>query len=67
VSAVQPYVADNNWNWSQSFNTNLPRNGWATVTAVVPSSAAAPVREVGIKFYLSAPYEGDIYVDAISW
>lgn len=67
LSAVQPYVEDANYNWAQTWNTNLPRGGWVTVTTTVPASAALPIREVGVKFYLNAPYNGSIYLDAVRW
>lgn len=38
-----------------------------TVTAVIPSWAASPIREVGVKVYLGAPYSGPLYLDAIQW
>lgn len=67
VSAVQPYVADANWVWSHSYNTNLPWGAWMTLTVVVPQGVTLPLREIGVKFYLSAPHTGPVYVDAIQW
>ncbi|RYZ09719.1 MAG: hypothetical protein EOO73_02220 [Myxococcales bacterium] len=67
VTAVQPYVADKNWVWAQSYNANLPRNGWVTLTAVIPPNATLPVQEIGVKFYLSGPYSGPLYLDAVQW
>ena len=67
VSAVQPYVADANWVWSHSYNPNLPWGGWMTLSVVVPQGAALPLREIGVKFYLSAPHTGPVYLDAIQW
>jgi hypothetical protein len=67
ITAVQPYVADKNWVWAQSYNTNLPRNGWITLTAVIPANAALPVQEIGVKFYLNGQYSGPVYLDAVQW
>lgn len=67
ITAVQPYVADNNWVWAQSYNTNLPRNGWLTLTAVVPANATLPVKEIGVKFYLNGQYSGPVYLDSVQW
>jgi hypothetical protein len=67
VSAVQPYLADRNWVWAQTYNTNLPRNAWVTLTAVVPANAALPLKEIGVKLYTSAAYTGPVYLDAIQW
>lgn len=67
VLAVQPYVSDKNWVWAQSYNTSLPRNGWVTLTAVVPANATLPLKEIGVKFYLNGPYSGPLYLDAVQW
>jgi len=67
ISAVQPYLADGNWVWAQSYNTNLPRDAWVTMTAVVPQNAALPLKEIGVKFYTSAAYTGPVFLDAIQW
>jgi hypothetical protein len=67
VVAVQPYVADNNFVWAQTYNANLPRNGWVTLTATVPANAALPLKEIGVKFYLNAAYNGPLYLDAVQW
>jgi hypothetical protein len=67
VSAVQPYISDANFTWSHSWNPNLPRNAWMTLTVVVPPGVALPLKEIGVKFYLSAPHTGAVYVDAVQW
>lgn len=67
ISAVQPYVADANWVWSESWNPNLPRNAWMTLSVAVPPGVSLPLKEIGVKFYLSAPHTGPVYVDAIQW
>lgn len=67
IAAVQPYVADANDNWGHTYNANLPQDGWMTLTATVPADAALPVSELGVKFYLSTPYTGPVYLDAIQW
>ncbi|MES1183997.1 MAG: hypothetical protein ABUL60_09280 [Myxococcales bacterium] len=67
VTAIQPYVADKNFVWAQRYNTNLPRNAWIPVSAVVPANAQLPAQEIGVKIYLSAPYSGPIYIDAVQW
>jgi hypothetical protein len=50
---------------SDSWNTNLPWDGWLTVTATVPANAALPLNEIGVKIYMSQPDSGAIYVDSI--
>lgn len=67
ISAIQPYVMDANWAWTDSWNTNLPRDAWVTVAVVVPQWATLPLKEIGVKAYLSQPYAGPIYLDAIQW
>lgn len=67
ISAVQPYVADANWVWSHSYNPNLPWGGWMTLSVTVPQGVTLPLEEIGVKFYLSAPHTGPVYLDAIQW
>lgn len=67
ISSVQPYVADANWVWSQSWNPNLPWGGWMTLSVLVPQGVSLPLKEIGVKFYLSAPHTGPVYLDAIQW
>ena len=45
VLADQPYVSDKNWVWAQTCNTNLRRNGWVTLTAVVAPNATLPFKK----------------------
>lgn len=67
ITAVQPYVMDQNWVWSDSWNPNLPRDGWVTLTVTVPSGAALPLNEIGVKFHLNGSYAGPVYLDALEW
>jgi hypothetical protein len=67
VTAIQPYVMDKNWVWTDSWNTNLPRSAWVTLTVTVPANATLPLNQIGAKVYLSAPYNGSLYLDAVQW
>lgn len=67
ISSVQPYIMDQNWVWSDSWNPNLPRDGWVTLTVTVPPNATLPLQEIGVKFYLNGSYTGPVYLDAIEW
>ena len=67
VSAVQPYVSDANYSWHHSWNPNLPRDGWMTVTVAIPEGVPGPMRELGMKVYLSEPHVGAIFVDSVVW
>jgi hypothetical protein len=67
VTAVQPYVSDANYSWHHSWNPNLPRDGWMTVTVAIPEGVPGPMRELGMKVYLSEPHVGAIYIDSIDW
>jgi len=64
---VQPYSADKNLVWAQSYNTRLPQNARVTVTAVVPANATLPLEEIGAKVYLSGQYSGPLCLDALQW
>ena len=67
VVAIQPYVADNNWVWDETWNANFPQGARLTVTTTLSPQAALPVRELGLKFYLDDNYTGPIYIDAVTW
>lgn len=67
VTALQPYVMDGNWVWKDSWNPNLPKNTWVTVTVAVPAGAKLPLNELGMKVYFNAPYSGPIYVDSVQY
>lgn len=67
VVAITPYVMDSNWRWTDSWNANVRRDAWVNVTVAVPPGAALPLRQLGLKVYLSGYYEGPIYLDAVQW
>lgn len=67
ITAIQPYLFDANWQWVDSWNPNLPRDAWVTLSVTVPINATTPVREIGLKLYVSQPYNGPVYVDAVEY
>ena len=67
VMAVSPYVMDQNWTWTDSWNDALPQGQWVTLSVTVPASAVLTLNQLGVKFYLNGSYDGPVYVDAIDW
>lgn len=67
VTAIQPYLFDAAWRWVDSWNPSLPRDAWITLSVNVPADAVAPIREIGLKLYVSQPYSGPIYLDAVEY
>lgn len=67
ISAVQPYVEDDDYDWHHSWNPNLPRDAWMPVTVTIPPGVNTPIRELGVKIYLTQPYTGPVYLDEIQW
>jgi hypothetical protein len=69
VTAIQPFVADHNWQWSASWTPvgAAQKGSWQTVTVMLAPGATLPVREVGIKLYQSGSYNGPVFVDAVDW
>lgn len=65
VTAIQPYIMDQNWEWVDSWNPDLPRDSWVTLSVDVSEDILLPLNELGLKIYTSAPYSGPIYIDAI--
>jgi hypothetical protein len=67
VVAVSPYVMDAFWSWTDTWNTAVAEDGWTTVSVVVPPWATTPLNQIGVKIYMSQPYTGSFYVDAVEW
>lgn len=69
ITAIQPYVLDDNWAWTGNYQAigNLHTNAWNTLTVTVPSNAATPLQQLGVQFFTGATWSGTCYVDSISW
>jgi len=69
ISAIQPYVMDNNWAWTGNYQpyANLSKGAWNTITVTIPSNAVNPMKEIGVQVQTSGSYSGSVYVDSISW
>ncbi len=67
VLSVSPYLMDQNWTWTDSWNQSLSHGQWVTLSVTVPANAVLPLNELGLKFYMNGSYQGPIYVDSIDW
>jgi fibronectin type 3 domain-containing protein len=68
ITSIQPYMQDNNWNWSWgNYNGSLTANAWNTVTLTVPTSATAPFHYLNLQFNLSGAWAGTCYIDSVGW
>jgi hypothetical protein len=67
VVAVSPYVLDGNWTWTDGYTSGITKGSWQTYTVTVPAGAIQPLNRIGVMFYLSSPYNGPVYVDAVGW
>ncbi|MFO1476561.1 MAG: cellulase family glycosylhydrolase [Verrucomicrobiota bacterium] len=67
VTALQPYMQDNNWTWTSSYYGSLTANAWNTVSLTVPANAVAPFHVLGIQFTTSAGWTNTCYIDSVSW
>jgi hypothetical protein len=59
VTAVQPYVADGMWQWSQSWNPvrSGMKGSWRTFTVDVSSSAETPMQVVASPYYAPSNHD----------
>ena len=65
LSAINPFIADSNWNylasdWTGTFTTNA----WNTFTIQIP--AGANPAYLGVEFDASAYWTGTCYIDSIT-
>lgn len=69
LTAIQPYIEDNNWTWTGNYQSysSLTKGAWNTLTVQVPSGAATPIREVGVQVSTTGSLNNSLYVDSISW
>jgi hypothetical protein len=67
ITTLQPYLQDDNWNWTSGYYGSLTANAWNTITVTVPPTAITPLQELGIEFTTSAAWTGTCYVDSVSW
>jgi hypothetical protein len=71
IAWIQPYVQEtaNAWTWTGLFAdiTCLAPGVWNTLSLHAPAVGTAPLRRLGLQFYVNAPWTGAIYVDSISW
>ena len=66
VTALQPYLQDNNWAWTSGWYPSLTANAWNTITLTVPTNAVSPLQNLGIQFITSAGWTGTCYIDSVS-
>ena len=72
LTGVQPFVqqgAAGGWLWTGAWVgiASLTPNAWNTVSVTVPSSAVAPLSQLGLELISSAAAPGTVYVDAVGW
>ena len=66
ITALQPYLQDNNWSWTAGWNASLTANAWNTITLTVPANAVSPLQRLGIYFFTGAGWTGTCYIDGVS-
>lgn len=67
ITALQPYLMDNGWNWSSAWYGSFTANAWNTLTLTVPANATSPLQALGIQFMTSGAWTGTCYIDSVSW
>jgi Cellulase (glycosyl hydrolase family 5)/Fibronectin type III domain len=67
ISNLQPFIQDNNWNWSSSWYGSFTPNAWNTLSLTVPANAVSPFHYLGIQFNTSAGWTNTCYIDSVSW
>jgi hypothetical protein len=70
VTWVQPYVEQgppsNLLTGKMVPIGQLSIDAWNTLTVAVPANAA-PLQALGVRFNVSAPWRGTVYVDSVDW
>lgn len=66
VSALQPYLQDQNYAWSSMWYGSFNSNDWNTLTLTVPTNAVSPLQNLGVQFITSAGWTGACYIDSVS-
>jgi endoglucanase len=67
ITALQPYLMDQNWAWTSAWYGSFTPNAWNTITLTVPANAAAPLNALGVQFITSGAWTGTCYIDSVSW
>ena len=67
VTALQPYLMDQNWTWTSSWYGSFTPNAWNTLTLTVPTNAVTPLNALGVQFVTSGAWTGTCYIDSIAW
>jgi hypothetical protein len=69
ISSIQPYVQDHNGRTIGKRHPidKLKADAWNTLTVPLPSTAATPVRQIGVRFTTSAAWTGTCYIDSVGW
>ena len=67
ISNLQPYMQDNNWNWTSSWYGSFTPNAWNTLSLTVPANAVSAFHYLGIQFATSAGWTNTCYIDSVSW
>jgi hypothetical protein len=67
VTALQPFLMDQNWTWSSSWLGSFTPNAWNTLTLTVPTNAVTPLNALGVQFITSAGWTNTCYIDSIAW
>jgi aryl-phospho-beta-D-glucosidase BglC (GH1 family) len=67
ISNIQPYMQDNNWNWTSSWYGSFTANAWNTLILTVPGNAVSPFVNFGLQITTSAGWTNTCYLDSVSW
>ncbi len=67
VTALQPFLMDQNWMWTSSWYGSFTANAWNTLTLTVPTNAVTPLNALGVQFVTSAGMTNTCYLDSITW
>jgi hypothetical protein len=67
ISALQPFMQDNNWSWTASYYGSPIANSWNTLSLTVPANAVSPFHNLGVQFITSAGWTNTCYIDSVSW
>jgi chitinase len=69
LSAVNPFVEDQNWTWTGNWQdiSALVPNSWNTISVTIPAGAIAPIQRIGVEFSSGGPWSGLCYLDSVDF
>ncbi len=64
ITALQPFIQDQNYGWTARWYGSFTANAWNTLTVTVPTNAVMPSKALGVQIFTDAAWTGTCYIDS---